>query len=82
MCLATKPTVARPAFDTQQQAAQWMYSHLEDEHCVDNFRFAFKDDEKAVLKYNEAESEGCCGFFDQEVLVGGRLAIIGCNYGH
>lgn len=84
MCLRDKPPANTPAFETQQQAAAWMDDQMDamDESCVDNYRFAFNDDREAILRYNAAQNDGCCGFFDREVLVAGRLATIGCNYGH
>lgn len=70
-----------PEFASTDEAYEWMKAQVDDP-CVDNFRFAFIGDEPEILKYNAAQNEGCCGSFDREVLVGGRLATIGCNYGH
>lgn len=70
-------------FDSEKEASEWMYNEaLEDEHCVDNYRFAFQDDSVSVNKYMNAENAGCCGFFDEDIMVAGRLAKIGCNFGH
>ena len=44
--------------------------------------FAYNDDKKAIATYNEIQNRGCCGSFDREVRIAGRLATIGCNYGH
>lgn len=68
-------------FRTREDAEAWMTLQV-DNDCVDNERFAFLDDVEAMKKYQEAEENGCCGFFDEEVLVGGRKAMVGCNYGH
>jgi hypothetical protein len=53
-----------------------------EEFCVDNHRFAYMDDAALVRKYTDMQAGGCCGFFDREVRINGRLATIGCNYGH
>ena len=51
-------------------------------NCIDNYRFAYVDDETAMFLYHEAQADGCCGGFDEKVLVNGKEAMIGCNYGH
>ncbi len=71
-----------PTFATEQAAFDWMYSELEDEDCIDNERFAFKDDPAAVMAFDQASDEGCCGSSEFEIIVAGRPALIGCNYGH
>ena len=81
MSLLPQRTLPVPEFQDMGQAAHWMYDKL-DEDCTDNFRFAFIGDKPEIQKYNEQQNNGCCGFFDREVKVGGRLATIGCNYGH
>lgn len=68
-------------FDTEQEAFDWMYETVDD-GCIDNTRLAYKDDDKAVALYEEAVEEGCCGSFDTEVIIAGRPAMIGCNFGH
>jgi len=55
---------------------------IQDLECVDNCRIARKNDSNEVNAYEEARSEGCCGFFDMEILVDGEVFLIGCNYGH
>lgn len=55
---------------------------MENESCVDNFRFAFNDDAAAVAAYEAARDNGCCGSTDRTIVIAGRLASIGCNYGH
>jgi hypothetical protein len=71
-------------FATEDEAYEWMAEGFErdDERCVDNHRFAYKDDDEGMAKYREAEEQGCCGFYDCDIIVGGRPATIGCNYGH
>jgi hypothetical protein len=69
------------AFANVDEAFDWMYEVVDDP-CVDNTRFAYMDDLTASQKYMEAQEGGCCGYFDREIQVGGRAAIIGCNYGH
>jgi hypothetical protein len=71
-------------FPSQQAALQWMVEELnqKDEFCIDNVRFAFKDDPVAIEHYEEKRDSGCCGSTDMDVKILGRLATIGCNYGH
>lgn len=65
-----------PRFDNFVDAGVWLYEVvMKDEPNVDNFRFAFVDDD-------ELRSEGCCGEFDSPIFVDGKKAWIGCNYGH
>jgi hypothetical protein len=71
----------KPAFESEEEARCWMYEQVDDS-CVDNYRFAFEDDAAAREQYCIAAENGCCGFFDEEITVAGRLATIGCNYGH
>jgi hypothetical protein len=68
-------------FESEQAAAEYMYEQVDD-LCVDNYRFAYDDDSEAVMKYKESQNHGCCGFYDQEIKINGRPAMIGCNYGH
>ena len=70
-----------PAFASREEAQEWMVEEVNDE-CFDNFRFAFKDDAEAVSKYEDKRNDGCCGSADFDVIVEGRAAMIGCNYGH
>lgn len=70
-------------FNSEQEASDWMYNEeLSDENCTDNYRFAFEDDGKAMMVYKEIQDTGCCGSFDEQVIVSDRVAHIGCNYGH
>lgn len=73
-----------PSFATEAEAFEWMYEglHEAEERCIDNDRFAYKDDEEAMFRYDEIADSGCCGSFDNDIIVAGRPAIIGCNYGH
>lgn len=68
-------------FESKDDAMEWMDSEVDDPY-IDNQRFAFKDDDEAMREYDEKAHNGCCGYFDAEVNVGGRFAMIGCNYGH
>jgi len=70
-----------PEFETREAASEWM-SEAVDDPCVDNHRFAYVDDAAEMQRYSEKMDDGCCGFFDQAVIIAGRLATIGCNYGH
>jgi hypothetical protein len=69
------------SFADEQSAFDWMEQQIDDP-CVDNERFAFMDDKSAMDLYETFRSNGCCGFFDEEIEVNGRRAMIGCNYGH
>jgi len=68
-----------PEFATTAEAFEYLEQEVNDP-CVDNYRFAFADEEQGAYqgKYNS----GCCGFFDIRVKVSGRIANLGCNYGH
>lgn len=68
-------------FETKEDAISWMIGEIDDE-CIDNIRFSFLDDAEGVEQYLNQQDDGCCGFFDAEISVGGRLAAVGCNYGH
>ena len=68
-------------FTTVQEADAWMYEQVDD-HCVDNYRFAWADDAKMVAAYEAGRRDGCCGFADYTVIIAGRQAMIGCNFGH
>jgi len=68
-------------FNTKEAAIAWVVDHVDDA-CVDNERFAFVDDEQAMIDYDAKKEDGCCGSFDGPVRVGGKLAVVGCNYGH
>jgi len=69
-------------FATENDAFAWLMKELEDEDFHDNFRFSYMDDEDGRVQYQAACDDGCCGSYDTTVEVGGRLASIGCNYGH
>ena len=77
----TLPDERPPEFESRVDAGEWMYAKVDDP-CIDNERFAFLDDTEALKQYEDQKSQGCCGEFDAEIVVGGRKATIGCNYGH
>lgn len=68
-------------FESKEDAISWMEEQIDD-NCIDNYRFAFLDNKKEIYEYEGLKGNGCCGFFDEEIMVNGREAIIGCNYGH
>lgn len=70
-----------PSFKSKEEAFVWVDDTVEDD-CIDNYRFAFKDDKVALDRYEDQKNDGCCGFFDRDVMVDGRPAMVGCNYGH
>ena len=70
-----------PSFQSEADAFDWMEEQVDDP-CQDNERFAYQDDEVAMANYDHKQSTGCCGFFDARIIIDGRPALIGCNYGH
>lgn len=68
-------------FDTEEDAWAWVYEQVDDP-CVDNERLAYIDDPDMMEDYEDTQVWGCCGSFDQEVIINGKQALIGCNYGH
>ncbi len=73
--------VGSKVFAAYRDAQNWMLDSVDDQYA-DNDRFAFLDDPAAMFSYGVRKDQGCCGSFDAEVTVGGRKAVIGCNYGH
>jgi hypothetical protein len=69
-----------PQFATKDEAFKWLYA--KELEYMDNTRFCFTDDPAGVSEYEEIKRGGCCGYFDAEIIVAGRPAQIGCNYGH
>lgn len=55
-----------------------------DDPFVDNERIAMKSDSKEVELYKRCQSEGCCGFVDEEFIApeDDEVYLIGFNYGH
>lgn len=70
-----------PEFINSQAARYWMHDQIDD-CCIDKHRFAYLDRPAQLKRYERIQSEGCCGFFDKIVIVNGRPAKIGCNFGH
>lgn len=70
-----------PTFSNQEDAMDWMEEQVDD-HCIDNHRFTFNDDQTGVEIYEVLRGAGCCGSFDTNIIIDGREATIGCNYGH
>lgn len=68
-------------FTTREDAEVWMEDRVDDA-CMDNSRFAYLDDPEGLAEFDRLQALGCCGEFEAEIRVGGRLAKIGCNYGH
>ena len=68
-------------FISLEAAWEWVEAMVDDP-CVDNYRFTYVDDPIGESLYESISLEGCCGFFDEEIMINGRLAKIGCNYGH
>lgn len=74
----------REAVEVADEAAarSLMWERMDSEENVDNYRFAFKDDPAQMEEYFKRQYDGCCGFYEKVVRIDGRLALIGCNYGH
>jgi hypothetical protein len=70
-----------PCFATKEEAFEWMVEKVDDPY-IDNYRFAFVDDMEQAAEYEEKADSGCCGSADYDIMVGGRRALVGCNYGH
>jgi hypothetical protein len=68
-------------FKTYKEAEAWMVEQVNDP-CIDNLRSTFMDSKKGMETYKKARLKGCCGFFDDVVIIAGKKAMIGCNYGH
>ena len=69
------------SFNSKEEAIEWMLQAVNDP-CVDNYRLATEDNSEEVAKYNDRQNHGCCGFFDEIVLINNVRTMIGCNYGH
>lgn len=70
-----------PSFATKEEAFEWMTGQVDDP-CIDNYRFAFLDDNNMMVEYERKANQGCCGSADYDIMVDGRRAVVGCNYGH
>jgi len=68
-------------FATEREAFDWLYEQADDP-CVDNTRLDYEDDPLQWFAYERQLKEGCCGCLDYGVVIAGRKARIGCNYGH
>lgn len=67
-------------FESEAAAFEWMEREADDP-CIDNYRVKYHD-QVDNQEYQDAVANGCCGSFDTVVMIGDRLATIGCNYGH
>ncbi len=70
-----------PQFENEEAAATWMYEYLDDP-CTDNYRLAYLNNLDEMGNYFNQRDNGCCGYFDRRIVIGGEEAFIGCNYGH
>lgn len=73
--------MTREDFESKDAAFDWLEKKVDDP-CMDNYRFAFEDDDKQMQAYEQSKLDGCCGFWDEKISINGRAARIGCNYGH
>ena len=65
-----------------QALRDYIFAHGLDDEYPDNLRVARSEDSWEKAAYEYARRSGCCGSFDEEILVGGVKFMIGCNYGH
>ena len=49
---------------------------------IDNFRWAFTNKPEEIIKYEEAQANGCCGYYDATQRFLFWTFYIGFNYGH
>lgn len=76
------PEEAAINFNSVKDAFAWLEKTNQDD-CYDQHRFVFVDELKSKgNKYYKIYQKGCCGSDDTTVIVNGRLAVIGCNFGH
>ena len=68
-------------FDSVEDAFDWL-NNKADDSCIDNERFSFVHDYRAMAEYDRREANGCCGSLDEDITIRGVPAKIGLNYGH
>ena len=66
-------------FPSFAAAFAWLY---EDHEYADNMRGAYLSDFAGLAECDAIAEGGCCGSVDYEVLIAGKPARVGCNYGH
>ena len=76
------PVPIAASFDNEKEARAWFDDVMLNLEYADNFRFAYMDDPAEMAEFERRAHEGCCGIEELEVMIGGRRAIFGCNYGH
>ena len=67
-------------FPDEQSAFDWLYDEVDDPY-TDNYRVGYRDDPASMAEYERLESQGCCGSASAEVVIAGRPAVVGLNYG-
>ena len=69
-------------FTSIERAFAWLEKTNRD-NCYDQHRIVYADELNSNGKeYYEIYQKGCCGSDDTTVIINGRLAFIGCNFGH
>lgn len=71
-----------PRVASKREAVDKLSELMEGEEYVDNIRFGIVGDPDSMKEYNSRLKVGCCGYFDMYLIVGGQIALVGCNYGH
>ena len=69
------------SFDTFGDAFEWLHKKVDDP-CIDNDRMYFLGDAVAEKVFLDQSENGCCGALEVDVIIAGKKARIGCNYGH
>ncbi len=70
-------TMPQPVIDALNKAIDDI-----DDPCVDSLRAASENDAAELELYNDIKAGGCCGFYDEEIILNGTKYYIGFNYGH
>ncbi len=71
--------------DLPKSVRAWADSVLDElvsDPCRDNFRVAEKGDRRQVRAYRKQQKNGCCGSIDVQRKMGGKIYLLGLNYGH
>lgn len=72
-------------FNTPEEAFIWLEDYIHNiinDWCDDNYRFCYIGDKETESIYDTSLSKGGDGFMDIQVIIDGKRAVIGCNYGH
>ena len=84
MTTTTKNENGLREFPSIEAAQEFMADSLAKmgEVCADNWRFAWNDDNTEMTAYAAVSNAGTAEPFDEKVVIEGREAWVGCNYGY